>query len=145
MSDILFIQHKTNMMYPEIIPMSLPAIINRVHKRFPVRGAFLGGISEKDIRCAKILILSIHWYVSMKGAIQVVFGRNKLTRKLVSSRAACQQVCFPPFFFVIPKSTILSGVMETFPCCRLRKDFCKAKTLRKYPMSPVAITFQRIL
>ncbi|NLV44715.1 MAG: hypothetical protein GXY07_09470 [Candidatus Hydrogenedentes bacterium] len=97
MSDILFIQHKTNMMYPEIIPMSLPAIINRVHKRFPVRGAFLGGISEKDIRCAKILILSIHWYVGMKGAIRVADWAKQVNPDISIIAGGMSASVFYPF------------------------------------------------
>lgn len=84
-------------MYPEIIPMSLPAIINRVHKRFPVRGTFLGNISEKDIHCAKILILSVHWYVSMKGAIQVAAWAKQVNPDISIIAGGMSASVFYPF------------------------------------------------
>lgn len=97
MNDILFIQHQTNMMYPEIIPMSLPAIINRVHKRFPVRGYFLEELTETHLRNARILILSIHWYVSIKGAIQTADWAKRVNPDISIIAGGMSASVFYPF------------------------------------------------
>ncbi len=97
MNEILFVQHQTNMMYPEIIPMSLPAIINRVHKRFPVRGYFLKELTKDHIRNAKILILSVHWYVSIKGAIQTADWAKRVNPDISIIAGGMSASVFYPF------------------------------------------------
>jgi len=97
MSEIIFIQYHTKMMYPEIIAMSLPAIINRVHERFAVRGHFLEEISRAAIRKSKLLILSVHWYVNLKGAIQVAAWAKRINPDIVILAGGMSASVFYPF------------------------------------------------
>lgn len=77
--------------------MSLPAIINRVHKRFTVRGYFFREIAEQDIRGAKILILSVHWYVSLKGAIQFADWAKQVNPNIIILAGGMSASVFYPF------------------------------------------------
>jgi|LSQX01.2.fsa_nt_gb hypothetical protein len=97
MSEILFIQYHTKMMYSEIFPMSLPSIINRVHRRFTVRGYFLKEVSKAILNKAKVVILSVHWYVNLKGAIEVAAWVKRINPDIVIVAGGMSASVFYPF------------------------------------------------
>ncbi len=64
---ILFIHPKTGMQLREILPMSLPALIHRLNA--PVIGRFHDEWTPDDARRASIVLMDVHWYLSLKSAI----------------------------------------------------------------------------
>ncbi len=68
---VLYVRPDSHMFHEEIFPMSLPAIMNRVGAH--VEGRFHNEWHPGDIRKARIIILEIHWYLSLKSAIALSF------------------------------------------------------------------------
>jgi len=66
---ILYIHPDTDMMLREIIPMSLPALINRLSE--PVIGRFHDEWTEDEIRAARIVLLDVHWDLSLRSAVRL--------------------------------------------------------------------------
>lgn len=69
-SNILYIHPQTPMFEPLTIPISLPALINRIP--YPVKGFSHRDVKNEDIKKASIIIIDIHWYLSLLGAKQLV-------------------------------------------------------------------------
>ncbi len=57
------------MLLPEIFPMSLPAVVNRVDA--PVVGRMHHEVSDRDIRQARVVLLEVHWYLSIPSALKI--------------------------------------------------------------------------
>ncbi len=68
-SDVLYIHPRTNMFVPEILPLSLPALINRL----PVQcaGRFYNEWTDAEIKRARIIIMDVHWYLGLASAIKM--------------------------------------------------------------------------
>ncbi len=66
---ILFIHPKTELLLRENLPMSLPALINRLGQ--PVAGRFHNEWTTGDVKAARIVVMDVHWYLSLKSAIQL--------------------------------------------------------------------------
>lgn len=66
---ILYIHPLTQMFLRSLLPMSLPALINRLPK--PVLGKFEEEVTRDDLLNARIVLLDIHWYLSMHSAIKL--------------------------------------------------------------------------
>lgn len=54
----------------EILPMSLPALINRLPA--PVMGRFHNEWTRREAASAKIILLDIHWYISIPSAFKLI-------------------------------------------------------------------------
>jgi hypothetical protein len=57
------------MQLDEIIPISVPALVRRL--KVPVLGRFHYEVRPAEVRDAKIVIMDIHWYLSLPGAIEM--------------------------------------------------------------------------
>lgn len=57
------------MMMREIIPLSVPALINLVE--YPVLGLFEYEVKTHHIRAARVILMDIHWYLTLPGAISL--------------------------------------------------------------------------
>jgi hypothetical protein len=68
---ILFVHPHTDMTLREILPMSLPAIINRARKKVEVLGRFHDEWTEAEVRRATIITLDIHWFLGLASAIEL--------------------------------------------------------------------------
>jgi hypothetical protein len=66
---ILFIHPKTELLLKENLPMSLPAVINRLDR--PVVGRFHNEWTSSDVKAARVVVMDVHWYLSLKSAIQL--------------------------------------------------------------------------
>jgi len=66
---ILFIHPKTELLLRENLPMSLPALINRLDR--PVVGKFHNEWTPTDVKAARVVVMDVHWYLSLKSAIQL--------------------------------------------------------------------------
>ncbi len=66
---ILFIHPKTELLLAENLPMSLPALIHRLD--LPVTGRFHNEWTAADVKAAPIVIMDVHWYLSLKSAISL--------------------------------------------------------------------------
>lgn len=64
---ILFIHPKTDMQLKPILPMSLPALIHRLDA--PVIGRFHDEWTADEVRRAAIVLMDVHWYLSLQSAI----------------------------------------------------------------------------
>lgn len=71
--QVLYIHPRSQMQLDEIIPISVPALVERLD--VPVLGRFHYEVRDSEVRDCKIVIMDIHWYLSLPGAI-------KLARKL---------------------------------------------------------------
>lgn len=68
--EVLYVHPYTTMPFQSIIPISLPALIQRI--KFPVRGYYAAELGKEQIRTAKIIIIDIHWYASLRGAKRLI-------------------------------------------------------------------------
>ncbi len=66
---ILLIHPKTELLLAENLPMSLPALINRLD--LPVTGKFHNEWAAADVKAARVVIMDVHWYLSLKSAISL--------------------------------------------------------------------------
>jgi len=78
---ILFIHPKTELLLRENLPMSLPALINRLGR--PVAGRFHDEWTPAEVRAARIVVMDVHWYLSLKSAI-------RLSRQVKAINPACR-------------------------------------------------------
>ena len=76
---ILYVHPKTEMVFKTILPMSLPALINRLDMDSVV-GRFHNEWTDHEVKEAKIIIMDIHWYLSIPSAIRLSF-KFKLINK----------------------------------------------------------------
>ena len=68
---LLFLHNSKGLLLKEMIAMSLPAIINRSRRHIEVRGRFAEDYSKEEVRQARIILLDIHWYPTIKPAIRL--------------------------------------------------------------------------
>ena len=80
-SEIVYIHPQTPMFEPLTIPISLPALIQRIP--YPVKGFSHKGFSNEDIKNAQIVIIDIHWYLSLSGAKILVETLREINRNLI--------------------------------------------------------------
>ena len=74
---ILFIHPRTEMTLKEILPMSLPALVNRLRERWDVIGRFHDEWTPDEVKRASLVLFDIHWYLSIPSA-------NRLSHRLKS-------------------------------------------------------------
>jgi len=70
-NHILYVHPKSQMMFKELIPISVPATINFIARDYKILGLFQKELSTKHIKEAKIIILDIHWYLTLPNAINL--------------------------------------------------------------------------
>ena len=68
---ILYIHPDTKIQFKCILPMSLPALINGLSET--VKGRFHDEWTKEEVKAANIIIMDIHWYMSMRSAIKLSF------------------------------------------------------------------------
>ncbi len=68
--SVIFVHPKTPTFMVEIFPMSLPALIARAPA--PVRGYFEDELTDAVIRAARVVLMDIHWYVSLAAAVALI-------------------------------------------------------------------------
>jgi len=66
---VLYIHPKSQMQLDEIIPISVPALVQRLN--VPVLGRFHYEVSASEIRQCKVVFMDIHWYLSLPGALKL--------------------------------------------------------------------------
>lgn len=71
---VIYIHPRTPMVYRSVLPVSLPALVKRVP--YPLRGFHAAEVTDEEIRAARVIIVDIHWYLSLKGAKDLL-GRIK--------------------------------------------------------------------
>lgn len=74
MNKVIYIHPQTPMMEPLTIPLSIPALIKRISDKLniEVRGYAHYEVNRKIINNAVVAIIDIHWFFSLKGAIELV-------------------------------------------------------------------------
>jgi len=77
--EVIYIHPYTPMYDPLTIPFSLPALIKRIPVE--VAGFSHSEIKDEHIRNAKIIIIDIHWYLSLLGAVELVRKIRRLNPK----------------------------------------------------------------
>jgi hypothetical protein len=73
---ILFIHPKTELLLRENLPMSLPALINRL--KWPVVGRFHNEWTSAEVRAARVVVMDVHWYLSLPSAIRLSFALKEI-------------------------------------------------------------------
>lgn len=76
--EVIYIHPQTPMFEPLTIPLSLPALIKRLDVK--VKGYHYNEVSDEIIKNSKIVIVDIHWFLSLKGAIELA-SRIKLVNQ----------------------------------------------------------------
>ena len=66
---ILFIHPRTDTLLKEMLPMSLPALIDRLDT--PVAGRFHDEWTAEEVEGADIVLMDIHWHLSLKSALSL--------------------------------------------------------------------------
>ncbi|MBI9076262.1 MAG: cobalamin-dependent protein [Desulfatibacillum sp.] len=66
---ILFVHPDSKMMLRPILPMSLPAVINRIEE--PVSGRYHDEWTKKEVAGVDIIVMDIHWFSAIKSAIKL--------------------------------------------------------------------------
>ena len=66
---VIYVHPKTPMLFRCIIPVSVPAIIDRIS--YPVTGYYPDELQSIDLNKVKIVIMDIHWYLSLNGALEL--------------------------------------------------------------------------
>ncbi len=103
---VIYVHPKSQMMMREIIPLSLPAMIERIP--YPVRGYYHSEITADALRSAEVLIIDAHWYLTLPGAIEFATLARRINRDLkiiggglTASTFASQVSRYTEFDFVI--------------------------------------------
>ncbi|MHA1568003.1 MAG: hypothetical protein ACTSXZ_00915 [Alphaproteobacteria bacterium] len=68
-APVLYIHPRSQLMMKEIIPLSLPAVINRVAA--PVVGRFEDELTAEQVRAARVVVMDIHWYLTLPAALKL--------------------------------------------------------------------------
>ena len=71
--EVLYVHPTNHMIFDEIIPFSLPALIQRLP--VPVLGLFPDELSESLLAASRVVLLDLHWYTGLRSAM-------KLARKI---------------------------------------------------------------
>ena len=79
--EILYIHPKSQMMIREIIPMSVPALVN--YTGIKTLGRFYYEVTPAEIRHAKIILMDIHWYLSLPGAIKLAKKIRRINPQVI--------------------------------------------------------------
>jgi hypothetical protein len=147
-SDVLYIHPKTDMLVAEILPLSLPALINRLPA--PCTGRFYDEWTEKEVKNARIIIMDIHWYLGLSSAIDLAHRFKLINPKiklivggLTASIFAKQLLRDAPIDYVIcgdaevPLSQLVATLLENRSVTAipnlLMRDFTSAAT---YTLTP---------
>lgn len=77
---ILFIHPQTEMLLPEILPLSLPALVHRLEQ--PVVGRFHDEWTPAEVRRARIILMDVHWYLSLRSAIRLSHELKQINPKV---------------------------------------------------------------
>jgi hypothetical protein len=78
--EVIYIHPYTPMLDPLTLPLSLPALIRRIPNE--VAGFSHSEIKDDYIRNAKIIIIDIHWHLSLLGAVELVRKIRRLNPKV---------------------------------------------------------------
>lgn len=78
---ILYVHPDSKMMLRCILPMSLPAVINRIDA--PVLGRYHDEWTKYEVRRADVIIMDIHWFTAMKSAIELSCRFKKINPEAV--------------------------------------------------------------
>ena len=150
-SDVLYIHPRTEMMVPEILPLSLPALINRL----PVKciGRFYNEWTDAEIKRARIIIMDVHWYMGLTSALELAHRFKRINPEiklivggLTASIFAAQLLRDAPIDYVIcgdaeiPLSQLVSALLEESPVTNIPnligRDF---KSTAKYALTTVDV------
>lgn len=93
---ILYIHPKTDMTLKEIIPMSLPALINRLRTKTDVIGRFHDEWSEEEVRQASLVLFDIHWYFSVRSALKLSYKIKAINPKVPIAAGGVWATLFAP-------------------------------------------------
>jgi hypothetical protein len=64
---VVYVHPETPMFYRFILPMSLPALINRIPSK--VAGVYESELRRESLHNVSIVIMDIHWYLSLRNAV----------------------------------------------------------------------------
>jgi hypothetical protein len=105
-APVLYLHPKSHMMFKEIIPLSLPALIDRIP--VPVLGRFESEVTDDEIRGARIILMDLHWYLSLPAALRLAQRLKRINPHVIiivggltASVFASQIVAHSPIDFVI--------------------------------------------
>jgi hypothetical protein len=68
-APVLYVHPRSQLCMREIIPISLPAIANRVQQRLV--GRFEEELTDRQIRAARVVLMDIHWYLTLPAALRL--------------------------------------------------------------------------
>ena len=68
--DILYVHSDIPMLYRFIIPISIPALVNRIP--YKVEGLYESELKYFNLNKIRIIIIDLHWYLSLKSAMTLV-------------------------------------------------------------------------
>jgi clorobiocin/coumermycin A biosynthesis protein CloN6/CouN6 len=80
-NPVLYIHPKSQLMFKEIIPHSIPALMNQID--YPVLGRYEEELNEREVKQAQIAIIDIHWYLTLPSAFKLSFRLKKINPSLI--------------------------------------------------------------
>lgn len=81
LTEVIYVHPRTPMTYGRNIPISVPALIKRVE--VPINGYCYSDLSNEAILHAKICMIDIHWFFSLKGAKELVSRLKRINDKII--------------------------------------------------------------
>lgn len=125
-SDVLYIHPRTEMLVHEIIPFSVPALINRL----PVKciGRFYNEWTDAEVKHARIILMDVHWYLGLSSAIELAHRFKRINPKvkvivggLTATIFAKQLIRDAPIDYVVkgdaevPLTQLVAALLEGSP------------------------------
>lgn len=68
-APVLYVHPRSQMYLEEIVPISIPAIVNRIDSE--VVGRFERELTDRHIRAARVVLMDIHWYLTLPAAMRL--------------------------------------------------------------------------
>jgi hypothetical protein len=94
---ILFVHPKTDMTLKEILPLSLPAMVNSIRKTVPVKGRFYDEWQHSEVRQARIILMDIHWFPGIASALKLSFQFKQINPDAVIIAGGVSATVFAPY------------------------------------------------
>ena len=92
-TEIIYVHPKTPMTYPRNIPISIPALIKRI--KLPVNGYCATKLDKKIILNAKICIIDIHWFFSLRGAKELINLLKETNKDIITVSGGITSTEYP--------------------------------------------------
>ena len=81
-APVLYVHPRSQMMLKEMIPVSVPALMNRLPA--PVVGRFEDELTPEQVSAARIALMDVHWYLSLPAALRLADRLKRLNPQILN-------------------------------------------------------------